>query len=135
MAHSQNCDECCYPTFPASPIQSQFALSEWLCAQEGGKHWERSRGEIEALVASGQPLPADLQAIVDKRWVTGRESRWLGRLQPCHTALRNPHATLLHVWLLHSQRPNRLTLPALAQGVRDSRALPASLLAGSVASV
>ncbi|PRW59890.1 DNA-binding SMUBP-2 [Chlorella sorokiniana] len=34
---------------------------------EGGKHWERSRGEIEALVASGQPLPADLQAIVDKR--------------------------------------------------------------------
>ena len=37
------------------------------CQMEGGKYWERSRGEVEALVASGQPLPADLEALADKR--------------------------------------------------------------------
>lgn len=38
------------------------------CQMEGGKHWERSRGEVEALVASGQPLPADLQELAERRW-------------------------------------------------------------------
>jgi hypothetical protein len=42
------------------------------CQMEGGKHWERSRGEIEAMVAAGGPLPDDLQALVDKRQVPGR---------------------------------------------------------------
>jgi hypothetical protein len=37
------------------------------CQMEGGKFWERSRGEIEALVASHQPLPADLAELVQKR--------------------------------------------------------------------
>lgn len=52
--------------------------------QEGGKHWERSRGEIEALVASGQPLPPDLQAVVDKRWVEGSWCRCLVHIACCH---------------------------------------------------
>ncbi|KAL4458557.1 hypothetical protein ABPG75_013422 [Micractinium tetrahymenae] len=38
-----------------------------VCQMEGGKHWERSQGEVEAMVASGQPLPADLQELVDRR--------------------------------------------------------------------
>ncbi|KAI7841910.1 hypothetical protein COHA_004438 [Chlorella ohadii] len=50
--------------------REQAALARFIydgAMMEGGKHWERSRGEIEALVASGQPLPPDLQAVVDKR--------------------------------------------------------------------
>lgn len=35
---------------------------------EGGKYWERSQGEIEAMVASAT-VPADLQQLVEKRWV------------------------------------------------------------------
>lgn len=57
--------------------------------QEGGKHWERSRGEIEALVASGQPLPDDLQAIVDKRWVTSRQGCTGQCVQQCQPWLRS----------------------------------------------
>jgi hypothetical protein len=39
------------------------------CQMEGGRHWERSHGEIEAMVASGQPLPPDIQELVDRRLV------------------------------------------------------------------
>ena len=61
------------PDAPSCTSAGQLSSVTRLCVQEGGTHWERSRGEIEALVASGQPLPADLQAIVDKRWVGRRE--------------------------------------------------------------
>ena len=47
---------------------------------EGGKHWERSRGEIEALVASGKPLPVDRIALGDMwgRGVGGVGMGWCG---------------------------------------------------------
>ena len=48
----------CCPLVAAQPPLPQM---------EGGKHWERSRGEIEALVAAGGPLPPDLQEVVDRR--------------------------------------------------------------------
>lgn len=38
------------------------------CQMEGGSWWSMSRGETEALVASGEPLPADLQASRALRW-------------------------------------------------------------------
>ena len=53
--------------------QRRRAQAIYACAQaEGGSFWELSHGEVEAMVASGQPLPSELQAVVDKQCAPAR---------------------------------------------------------------
>jgi hypothetical protein len=38
-----------------------------FCQLEGGRFWDYSKGELEDLVASGQPWPQDLRDMVERR--------------------------------------------------------------------
>ena len=38
-----------------------------FCQLEGGRFWDYSKGELEEMVASGQPWPADLRDMVERR--------------------------------------------------------------------
>jgi hypothetical protein len=39
-----------------------------FCQLEGGRFWDYSKGELEDLVASGQPWPEDLREMVERRY-------------------------------------------------------------------
>ena len=38
-----------------------------FCQLEGGRFWDYSKGELEEMVASGQPWPEDLRDMVERR--------------------------------------------------------------------
>ena len=53
--------------------QEQRARAVYDCLQMEGQFWEYSRGEVEAMVASGAALPAAVQDVVERRCVWGGE--------------------------------------------------------------
>lgn len=55
---------------PPLPPRSQRHRAQQIydfCQLEGGRFWDYSKGELEDMVASAQPLPADLAEMVGRR--------------------------------------------------------------------
>ncbi|GAB4821876.1 hypothetical protein N2152v2_008922 [Parachlorella kessleri] len=53
-----------------------------FCQLEGGRFWDYSKGELEEMVASGQPWPEDLRDMVERRERGAKVSQLLRQGQP-----------------------------------------------------